>query len=239
MRNPSKESEIVVVEERPMKTDRPILLTGFQDMGLIGVMAISHIIGSLKLEEVGYLKSRLIPTIKVIVGSEFRTVHSFRLYRNSAGNMLVLLNDSPTGLIGLSPFFNEIARVLADWLHKKDVRLVVALGSYLLQKDEKPVLVAFTKDSEKMEELKKLGVKPLQQGVIGGLIVSIIDECIGKKIPWLMLFAPTTKIGEVDSEGIRMILDGVNKMMGLNIEAPSFKPMVGDKKRSIRSLLRR
>ena len=239
MRNPSRESDIVVVEERPVKTDKPILLTGFQDMGLIGVVAISHIIGSLKLEEVGYLKSRFIPTVKVIVGSEFRTVNSFRLYKNSAGNMLVLLNDSPTGLMGLSPFFNDIGRALADWLKKKDARLVVALGSYLLQKDEKPVLVAFTKDSERMEELKKLDVKPLQQGVIGGLIVSIIDECMEKKIPWLMLFAPTTKIGEIDNEGTQIMIEGVNKIMGLNIEAPSFKPMVGEKKRSIRSLIRR
>lgn len=239
MRSSFKESDIAIVEGKPIKTNKPVLLTGFQDMGLIGVVAISRVINSLKMEEAGYLKSRFIPTVKVIVGSEFRTVNSFRIYKNSTGDLLALLNDSPTGLIGIAPFFNDIGKTLADWFHKKEVRLVIALGSFLLQKDEKPSLVAYSMDSERREELMKLGIKPLQQGVIGGLIVSIIDECTERKIPWLMLFAPTRKIGEVDNEGVSMILDSINKIMGLNIEPLPLTQTSVSRRRSLRSLIRR
>jgi predicted ATP-grasp superfamily ATP-dependent carboligase len=239
LRSSFKESDIAVVEEKPVKTNKPILLTGFQDMGLIGVVAVSYVINGLKMEETGYLKSRFIPTVKVIVGSELRTVNSFRIYKNSTGDLLALLNDNPAGLIGMSPFFTDIGKTFADWFSKKDVRLVVALGSFLIQKDEKPSLVAYTMDSERMEELMKLGIKPLQQGVIGGFIVSIIDECIERKIPWLMLFAPSRKIGEVDNEGVLMIIEGINKMMGLNIEIPPLREVSESKGRSIRSLIRR
>jgi len=94
-------------------------------------------------------------------------------------------------------------------------------------------------DSERREELMKLGIKPLQQGVIGGLIVSIIDECTERKIPWLMLFAPTRKIGEVDNEGVSMILDSINKIMGLNIEPLPLTQTSVSRRRSFRSLIRR
>jgi len=238
LRSSLKESDIVIVEEKPVKTNKPVLITGFQDMGLIGVVAIMHIINSLRMEEVGYLRSRFIPTVKLIRGSEFRTLNSFRIYKNPAGDLLALVNDSPAGFIGMSPFFSDIGKTLADWFHKKEVRLVVALGSYPIKKDEKPNLVAYSMDSERLEELTKLGFKPLEQGFLGGLIVSIIDECIERKIPWLMLFGPTRRIGEVDSEGVQMIIDSINKMMGLNIALPPVQK-IGSKRRSIRSLMRR
>jgi len=242
LRGSSKESEIDIVEAKPMKTNKPVLLTGFPDMGMIGVAAASYVISGLKMEEAGYLKSRFIPSVKLIVGSEFRNLSSFRIYKNPSGDVLVILNDNPTGLMGITPFFSDIGKTLADWFDKKEVRLVIALGSFLLQKDEKSSLVAYTMDSERREDLMKLGIQPLQQGVIGGLVVSIIDECTERKIPWLMLFAPAKKIGEVDNEGVLMVIDGINKIMGLNIEVPSLTQKVtqkGERQKGLRSLMRR
>lgn len=239
MRDLSRESDMAIVEGQPVKTKNPVLITGFQTAGLVGVTAVSYIINSLRMEEVAYLKSRSIPTDKMILGSEFRTLNPFRMYLNSTGDVLALLNDSPTGLLGLSPFFNDIGKTLLDWFHKKDGRLVVIIGSYLLPKDRKPELFAFSTDSKRLEELTEFGIRPLQQGFIGGLVVRIIDECIERKIPWLMLFAPTRKIGEVDNEGVSMILDGINKIMGLNIETPPLPQTSDTKRRSLRSLIRR
>jgi uncharacterized protein len=234
-----KESDIVIVEEKTVKTNKPILLTGFQDLGMIGISAIAYIINRLNMEAVGYLRSGFIPTVKVIVGPEFKTANPFRIFKNRSGDLLALLNDIPIGMIGLSPIFNGMGRALAEWFHKKEVRLVVALGSYPAQSEKNLSLVAFSNDPEMLEELKKLDIKPLQQGVVGGLIVSIIDECIERKIPWVMLFAPTKKMGEADETGVKMLVDGLNKLIGLNIEPPTTKPTIETKKRSIKSLIRR
>jgi len=234
-----KNTDMAVVEDRAVKTNKPVLLTGFQDTGLIGVTAIGHIINALRMEEVAYLKSRLIPTVKIIVGSEFRTLNPFRIYVTPSGDALALINDSPTGFMGLSPFFVDIGETLTEWFHKKDIRMVVALGSYLVQKTEKAGLVAYSTDTDMMKELTELDIKPLEQGFIGGLVVSIIDECIEKNIPWMMIFAPTSSVGGMDLEGVRMIIEGVNKILKLNIETDSLKRMPTPKKKGVLGSLRK
>jgi len=212
-----------IVERMRVKTKKPVLLTGFQTPGLVGVMTISQIISSLKMEEVAYLNSRFIPTTKMIIGSEFRTINHFRIYANPTGELLAIINDDPAAMIGLSSFFKDIGKTIVDWFHKKGGRLVVFLESYPLQKGSKPELVAYSTDSRRLEELTKFGFKPLQQGVIGGVIVSMINECMERGILWLMLFAPVKKPGEVDAEGVMMTIDALNKMLGLKIETESLK----------------
>ena len=239
MRSFSREPDMVVVEGKPVKTKKPVLLTGFQTPGLVGVTAISHIINSLRMEMVAYLKSRFIPTTKLISGSEFRTLNHFRIYKNSPGDVLTLINDSPTGLMGLSSLYNDLGRTLVDWFHKKDVRLVIVLGSYPVQKRGTPDLVACSTNPEMLDELTKLGIKQLQQGFIGGIAVSIIDECTERGIPWLMLFAPTRKIGEVDIEGVLMVIEGLNKVLGLNIETEPLRRIKTGRRGFFRSLRRR
>ena len=223
MRSSSREPDMLIVERKRVKTKKPVLLTGFQTPGLIGVTTVSQMINSLKMEEVAYLQSRFIPTTKLIVGSEFRTVNHFRIYANPTGELLALINDDPTGMMGLSSFFKDIGKTLMNWFRKKDVRTVITLGSYPTQKKGERNLIAYSTDSERLEELTKFGIKPLQQGFIGGIIVGIIDECIERNIPWLMLFAPVIKVAEVDIEGAIVIIDVLNKMLGLNIETESLK----------------
>ncbi|RJS90139.1 hypothetical protein DRO56_01260 [Candidatus Bathyarchaeota archaeon] len=239
LRDLTRELDMTIVETRPVKTNKPVLLTGFQTPGMVGVTAVSHMINSLRMSEVAYLRSRFIPTVKLIVGPEFRTLNPFRIYANSTGEVLAFVNDSPAGSIGLSPFFNDIGRTVVDWFHEKDVRLLVALGSFPVQKKERAKLVAYSTDSERLKELTKLGITPLQSGFIGGIVVSIIDECIKRGIPWLMLFAPTRKMGEVDLEAVQMILEGVNKILGLNIDTESLKMARAGRRGLLRSLRRR
>ncbi|MFB0543904.1 MAG: proteasome assembly chaperone family protein [Candidatus Bathyarchaeia archaeon] len=231
---------MLVVERKSVKTKKPVLLTGFQTPGLIGVTAISQMINSLKMEEVAYLKSRFIPTTRLIVGLEFRTINHFRIYANPTGELLALINDDPTGMMGLSSFFKDIGKTLMDWFHKRDVRSVISLGSYPTQKREERGLVAYSTDPERLEELTKFGVKSLQQGFVGGIIIGIIDECIERGIPWLMLFAPVIKIGEVDIEGAMITIDILNEMLGLNIETESLRrAQASGEKKGFLSFLKR
>lgn len=234
----SPDSEISIVETKPLKTVKPIVLTGFQDTGLIGVLAVTHLINVLQMEEVAHIRSKYIAPLKVIVGSDFRNVNPFRMYANKDRSVMALINDTPAGLVSLSPFFNDIAQVFAEWSLKKDVQLVAALGSYVLQKGEKPQVVGFSTHQDKMRQLTDLGMKPLQQGLIGGFVVSMIDECIAKKIPWMMLFAPSTQMGGVDPEGTSMLIEGLNQFFGWHVETESLKKAVSTAKKGF-SLRRR
>jgi len=54
-------SEEVKIIERKEISRGAVMLFGFPDVGLVGVIAASHLISELNLTEVAYMDSRLLP----------------------------------------------------------------------------------------------------------------------------------------------------------------------------------
>ncbi|MGC9345821.1 MAG: PAC2 family protein, partial [Candidatus Bathyarchaeales archaeon] len=61
--NLSEEAKII---ERKDVPHGAVMLFGFPDVGLVGVIAASHIISELNLTEVAYMDSRLLPPLIVL-----------------------------------------------------------------------------------------------------------------------------------------------------------------------------
>jgi len=55
--NPS--DDIIIIETKKIDVDNPIVLEGVPDMGLVGSIAVSHLIQEQNFEDVGYIKSDL------------------------------------------------------------------------------------------------------------------------------------------------------------------------------------
>jgi len=59
-------SEQVKIIEKTAIPSGATMLFGFPDVGLVGVIAASHLISELKLAEVAYLDSKLLPPLIVL-----------------------------------------------------------------------------------------------------------------------------------------------------------------------------
>ncbi|MEM2567874.1 MAG: PAC2 family protein, partial [Candidatus Bathyarchaeia archaeon] len=59
-------SEEIKIIERKEIPKRAVMVFGFPDVGLVGVIAASHLILELGLEEVAYMDSRLLPPVTVL-----------------------------------------------------------------------------------------------------------------------------------------------------------------------------
>jgi len=59
-------SEPVRVVEKRSVPSNALMLHGLPDVGLVGLIATSHIISQLKMEEIAYVDSELLPPVVVL-----------------------------------------------------------------------------------------------------------------------------------------------------------------------------
>ncbi|MCW4034921.1 MAG: PAC2 family protein, partial [Candidatus Bathyarchaeota archaeon] len=56
---------VKIVEKKPIPSDTTMLI-GLPDVGLVGLIATSYLVSELKLEEVAYMDSDLLPPVVVL-----------------------------------------------------------------------------------------------------------------------------------------------------------------------------
>lgn len=101
-----EEVKIIERKEIPHGT---VMLYGFPDVGLVGVIAASHLISELNLTEVAYLDSRLLPPL--IVLHEGLPHSSIRIFGNH--NTLLAVSETAISADVILPHnarFNQLGK---------------------------------------------------------------------------------------------------------------------------------
>ena len=75
MSDDSFPTKIVLQGKQDFKN--PLVIGGFVDAGLVGVASVSYIIERLGLNQIGYLKSELVPPVAVFIAEKLR--RAFRI----------------------------------------------------------------------------------------------------------------------------------------------------------------
>ena len=60
---------LVIDESKQIKT----LIVGFPDVGLVGLISAMHVIETLKMKEIGYIESELLPPLIVLHDGVFQS----------------------------------------------------------------------------------------------------------------------------------------------------------------------
>ncbi len=77
----SNVTDIRIVETTPIKGNASYVLVGVPDAGLVGSIAVTYIVESLSMEEVGYIDSELFPPAVTVRNGEIK--NPVRIYHNS------------------------------------------------------------------------------------------------------------------------------------------------------------
>ena len=207
--------EMKIVEVEGLRLEEPVAIIGFPGPGFVGSSAAACLIVNLDMFEIAHLESTRILPIKFIVGTHESTMHPFRIYRNLRGDIVVLRQE---GLGVTSPSeLHDIAMAFVDWLGRKKVKEVLFLDGNQTRQEEAPETFVFSQDIQKLNELKRLGIRPLPEGSISGITPAMMDECTRREIPWAALIA-STRGGSVDFQAVELIIDALNKILGLNVD---------------------
>ncbi len=204
------EEEMVFIEKGEIPKGST-LIVGLPDVGLVGVIALSHIISSLKMEEIGSIESKMFPPIVVLHGGVPKP--SIRIF--AKGPLLAILSEMaiPAGLVV------PLAEGIVDWASRKGVRMILSMGGMAVQNRQdldKPKV--FSAISEKGLEKYLNGItESLEEGYMVGAYAVILKRCSEIGLPGITLLAQTF-FNYPDPEAAAATIEVVNKILNLNVD---------------------
>jgi uncharacterized protein len=205
-------SEQVKIIEKKKIPPGATLLFGFPDVGLVGVIAASHLIDELHLTEVAYVDSRLLPPL--IVLHEGLPHSSIRIFANH--NTLLAISETPIPADVIYPIMDA----LLDWGKSKNVKMMISLSGIPIQdrqdvKELKAFAAASNPAALKMAQEK--GTEILTEGYMVGPQAILLQRASNTGAPALILLAQCF-FNYPDPEAAAEVLKQLSKLTELKID---------------------
>ena len=151
---------IKIVEKKPIPSEATMII-GLPDVGLVGLIATSYMISELKLEEIAYMDSDLLPPVAVLHKG---LPHApLRMYGNQ--KLIAVISE----LAVPAPAIYTIMREIVDWGQAKKVKRIVSMGGIPIenrQSIKEPEVFAAASNQELLDTLSKKGLSLINEGYI-------------------------------------------------------------------------
>ncbi|HEY4675297.1 MAG TPA: proteasome assembly chaperone family protein [Candidatus Bathyarchaeia archaeon] len=203
--------EVKIIERERISTNA-VMLFGFPDVGLVGVIAASHLISELKLDEVAFLDSELLPPL--IVLHEGLPHSSIRVFGNN--EVLLAVSETPVSADVIYPIMNA----LIDWGKSKNVKMMISLSGIPIeqrQDAEKLEVFAAASSPEMLKMVQDKGVEVLKEGYMVGPQAIMLQRCANMGTPALTLLAQCF-LNYPDPEAATEVLKGLEKVTGIKVD---------------------
>jgi len=201
--------EAEVFEIKKIELNSPIIFAGFVGAGLVGPVAINHIITELKMEEIAVMRSKYLPPSTVFMRGRLR--HPFRFYANKEGTVCAIICEITLRMEGL---FTLVSSIL-DWAAQKGSKEIVILdGVASTEHDDKAYCAA---EEDLVRTMADKDISMIPQGFITGIPGGILNECLVREIQGLTLLAKANKEAP-DSAAAVTLIEAVNRFYDMKID---------------------
>ena len=224
---------IKIVESKKLEIKNPVAITGFPDVGLVGTIAVSHLISTLNLKEIGHVESDELPPIIVVHGK--RPKAPIRLYSNA--EIVVAVSEIPIPPSLVYPLSDS----LVDWFMSKGVKLAVLLGGMANPKRmevEKPGVYGVSTGKGPDEILQKNKITFFEEGFITGQDGVTLRTCMEKGLDSIYLMAESHH-AYPDPGAAAAVVQAVNKILGLDVDVKMLLEKEAEIRIVMRDLMRR
>ena len=204
-------TEEMKIVERSKVPSGATLIFGFPDVGLVGVIAASHLIDELSLSEIAYVDSQLLPPL--IVLHEGLPHSSIRILGDD--KLVLAISEVPIPADIVYPVMNA----LIEWASSKNVKLMISLGGIPMQDRQdatelKAFAAASTPEALKIAQDKQ--VETLTEGYMIGPQAIMLQRAANAGTPALALLAQCFP-NYPDPEAAAEVLKGLGKITGLKV----------------------
>ena len=207
----SSDDEVYEIKKNVLKS--PIIFAGFVGAGLVGPLSVGHIIDKLKMEEIGYLRSRYLPPSTVFIQGRLR--HPFRLYSNNDGTICAIICEItlPFGL-------HDIVSTILNWAEKNGSHEIVILDGVAAATHDNKAFCAAEEDLCRVMEGND--IKMIPQGFITGVAGGLLNECLVRKIQGVTLLVKASEKG-ADPLAAATLVEAVNRAYNMNIDTTDLR----------------
>jgi len=205
-------SEEIKIIEKAKIPSGATLLFAFPDVGLVGVIAASHLIDELGLTEVAYVDSNLLPPL--IVLHEGLPHSSIRIFADHDTLLAVSEVPIPTDII------YAIMDALINWGKAKNVKMMISLSGIPIQdRQDATELKSFVAASnpEALKTAQDKGLEILTEGYMVGPQAVVLQRAAEAGSPALTLLAQCF-YNYPDPEAAAEVLKELAKITGLKVD---------------------
>lgn len=209
----AKKRDIIdIVRFKPIDIEAPNVIVGLPDVGLVGAIAVSYVIDTMNMEELGYIDLQKFPPLVIIKESMIK--YPIRIYGKD--NVLAIISDLPFPQSIVNPFFKGLVTWVKS-LNPSTVIGITGLPVHDRMQINKPNVSGIGTTIEAREQLDQAGVSLLSDGIFSGVYAGLIKECNKHNISNITLFAESY-LSFPDPAASLEALSIVNKILGINID---------------------
>lgn len=172
-----------IIEKRAIPAET-VMLQGLPDVGLVGLIATTHIISQLELTEVAYVDSDLLPPVVVL--HEGLPHAPLRIFGKN--NLIALVSETPVPANALQP----VLRAIIDWSQSKEIKMIVSLGGMPIpnrQDIKKPKVFGAASNPSTLNMLQEKKINVLKEGFMVGPQALVMRYCAERNISAVALLA--------------------------------------------------
>ena len=203
-----------VFERGVAELKSPIVLAGFVGAGLVGPVAINHVIGRLGMSEIGVMRSRYLPPSTVFMRGRLR--HPFRFYASPDGAVCAIICEITLKMDGL----HHLVSTILDWAELKGSREIVILDGVASGGHDGRAYCAAEEDL--VRTMTDRDISAIPQGFITGIPGGILAECLTRRIRGLTLLAKAN--GDApDSAAAATLIEALNRFYDMDIDTAGLR----------------
>ncbi|KAG2472319.1 MAG: Proteasome assembly chaperone family protein [Nitrosopumilales archaeon] len=206
------EAEIFEIKKVDLKS--PLIFAGFVGAGLVGPIAVGHMIEKLGMKEIGYMRSKHLPPSTVFMRGRLR--HPFRFYANKEGTVCAVICEITLRIEGV---YTIVAAIL-DWAKEKGSNEIIILDGVASNEHDQKAYCAAEEDLCRVMADKNINIIP--HGFITGIPGGILNECLIREIRGVALLVKANKLLP-DPEAAATLIEAVNKMYEMQIDVSDLK----------------
>ena len=206
--------EAEIYETGKNNLNNPTIFVGFVGAGLVGTIAIDHMINELNMKEVGFLRSKHLPPSTVFMQGRLR--HPFRIYSNNDGSVCAIICEIIISKDGIS----NIAMAILERAEKKGSNEIIVLDGVADSKHDGEAFFAAEVDMCRIME--ENDIKMIPQGFITGISGGILNECLIRKIRGVTLLVKADE-STPDPVAAATIIEAVNRLYETEIDTTNLK----------------
>ena len=212
MQDEFPEAQVFSIKEKELNS--PIIFAGFVGAGLVGPVAINHIITELRMEEIAVMRSKYLPPSTVFMKGRLR--HPFRFYANGDGTVCTIVCEMTLRIEGL---YSLVASIL-DWAELNGSKEIVILDGVASDEHDDKAYCAAEEDLVRTMADKDISMIP--QGFITGIPGGILNECLVREIQGLTLLAKADK-SYTDSAAAATLIEALNRFYDMSIDTSELR----------------
>jgi len=208
---------VKLVIDKSIVFKNPIIIEGFQGIGLVGTLAAQYLSTKLGFESIGYVDSEGIPPLALLVNGEIR--NPVKIFANKARTIVVIESELsiPRGII------YELSDAVANWAKKIKAKEIICLeGINVPEADRDYEVFAMSTNKKAVDLMTKKGVKKLENGIVIGMSAALLLKCKQYKLPATCLMVES-RPELPDGMAAAAMLETLGKIYNFSIDVADLK----------------